>query len=341
MDKRFAGGRTNVWWINDTILQKHCSTALFRLNSFKRKGAFLNLYELIHEFLFDCKVRELSELTCTNYEKQLNKFRHFVRENYNIIDFEELKPIHIKYYISSLQDRGCKPAYINDLLKAVKCMCAYAQREGYSDEILTKRVRNVKQPKVLIHTFNTKEISRMLKYFNGNDYVSVRNKMILMVFFDTGIRLSELTNMKLDQIQDSYFVIYGKGRKERVVPKNPAVGKFMYKYLSAREKYFMGRNCEDDYVFLSKNGKRLNAEAVAKFMKEAAEAVGVNPKVRVSPHTCRHTFAHQQLKNGLDLYSLSRLLGHESVSVTQRYLESIEDTQILTSARKTSVIANL
>ena len=301
----------------------------------------MNLYELIHEFLFDCKVRELSELTCTNYEKQLNKFRHFVRENYNIIDFEELKPIHIKYYISSLQDRGCKPAYINDLLKAVKCMCAYAQREGYSDEILTKRVRNVKQPKVLIHTFNTKEISRMLKYFNGNDYVSVRNKMILMVFFDTGIRLSELTNMKLDQIQDSYFVIYGKGRKERVVPKNPAVGKFMYKYLSAREKYFMGRNCEDDYVFLSKNGKRLNAEAVAKFMKEAAEAVGVNPKVRVSPHTCRHTFAHQQLKNGLDLYSLSRLLGHESVSVTQRYLESIEDTQILTSARKTSVIANL
>ena len=262
-------------------------------------------------------------------------------ENYNIIDFEELKPIHIKYYISSLQDRGCKPAYINDLLKAVKCMCAYAQREGYSDEILTKRVRNVKQPKVLIHTFNTKEISRMLKYFNGNDYVSVRNKMILMVFFDTGIRLSELTNMKLDQIQDSYFVIYGKGRKERVVPKNPAVGKFMYKYLSAREKYFMGRNCEDDYVFLSKNGKRLNAEAVAKFMKEAAEAVGVNPKVRVSPHTCRHTFAHQQLKNGLDLYSLSRLLGHESVTVTQRYLESIEDTQILTSARKTSVIANL
>lgn len=341
MDKRFAGGRTIVWWINDTILQKHCSTALFRLKSFKRKGAFLNLYELIHEFLFDCKVRELSELTCTNYEKQLNKFRHFVRENYNIIDFEELKPVHIKYYISSLQDRGCKPAYINDLLKAVKCMCAYAQREGYSDEILTKRVRNVKQPKVLIHTFNTKEISRMLKYFNGNDYVSVRNKMILMVFFDTGIRLSELTNMKLDQIQDSYFVIYGKGRKERVVPKNPAVGKFMYKYLSAREKYFMSRNCEDDYVFLSKNGKRLNAEAVAKFMKEAAEAVGVNPKVRVSPHTCRHTFAHQQLKNGLDLYSLSRLLGHESVTVTQRYLESIEDTQILTSARKTSVIANL
>ena len=299
------------------------------------------LTELIREFLFDCKVRELSDLTVKNYEKQLHKFRHFVRENFQVIQFEELKPIHVKEYISSLQDRGCKPAYINDLLKAVKCLCAYAQREGYSEEVLTKRIRNVKQPKVLIHTFSTKEISLMIKYFNGSDYMSVRNKMILMVFFDTGIRLAELTNMKMDQIQDSYFIIYGKGRKERVVPKNPAVGKFLYKYLTAREKYYMGRHFEEEYVFLSKNGRQLTNEGVRVFMREAAEAVGVNPKVRVSPHTCRHTFAHQQLKNGLDLYSLSRLLGHESVAITQRYLESIEDTQILTSARKTSVLANL
>ena len=299
------------------------------------------LTELIREFLFDCKVRELSDLTVKNYEKQLQKFRHFVRENFQVIKYEELKPIHVKEYISSLQDRGCKPAYINDLLKAVKCLCSYAQREGYSEEVLTKRIRNVKQPKVLIHTFSTKEISLMIKYFNGSDYMSVRNKMILMVFFDTGIRLAELTNMKMDQIQDSYFIIYGKGRKERVVPKNPAVGKFLYKYLKAREKYFMGRHFEEEYVFLSKNGRQLTNEGVRVFMREAAAAVGVNPNVRVSPHTCRHTFAHQQLKNGLDLYSLSRLLGHESVAITQKYLESIEDSQILTSARKTSVLANL
>ena len=301
----------------------------------------MSLYELIHEFLFDCKVRELSDQTIKNYDRQLHKFRSFVRENFQVIQFEDLKPIHVKQYVSSLQDRGCKPAYINDLLKAVKCLCSYAQREGYSDEVLTKKIKNVKQPKVLIHTFSSKEILRMIKYYNGNDYISMRNKMIFMVLFDTGIRVSELINMKLDQIQDAYFVIYGKGRKERVVPKNPAVGKFLYKYLNAREKFFMARNCEEDYVFLSKNGKRLNDQAISKFMKEAADAVGVSPKVRVSPHTCRHTFAHQQLKNGLDLYSLSRLLGHESVSITQRYLEAIEDTQILTSARKTSVLANL
>ena len=301
----------------------------------------MSLYELIHEFLFDCKVRELSDQTIINYDRQLHKFRSFVKENFQVIQFEDLKPIHVKQYVSSLQDRGCKPAYTNDMLKAVKCLCSYAQREGYSEDILTKKVKNVKEPKVLIHTFSSKEISLLIRYYNGNDYLSIRNRMILMIFFDTGIRVSELINMKLDQIQDTYFVIYGKGRKERVVPKNPMVGKYLYKYLNAREKYFMARNCEEDYVFLSKNGRRLTGEGISKFMKDAADAVGVNPKVRVSPHTCRHTFAHQQLKNGLDLYSLSRLLGHESVSITQRYLEAIEDTQILTSARKTSVLANL
>ena len=135
----------------------------------------MSLYELIHEFLFDCKVRELSDQTIINYDRQLHKFRSFVKENFQVIQFEDLKPIHVKQYVSSLQDRGCKPAYTNDMLKAVKCLCSYAQREGYSEDILTKRVKNVKQPKVLIHTFSTKEISLMIKYFNGSDYMSVRN----------------------------------------------------------------------------------------------------------------------------------------------------------------------
>ena len=247
-------------------MQNRCPNALFRLKSDQAERGILSLYELIHEFLFDCQVRELSNQTIHNYEKQLNKFRHFVRENFRVIEFEELKPIHVKQYIASLQERECKPAYINDLLKAVKCLCAYAQREGYSEEVLTKRIRNVKQPKVLIHTFSSKEIMWMVKYYNGNDYISVRNKMIIMIFFDTGIRLSELINMKLEQIQDSYFIIYGKGRKERVVPKNAAVGKFLYKYLAARDKYFVGKRYEEEYVFLAGITENLNVQLLDKLL---------------------------------------------------------------------------
>ena len=193
---------------------------------------------------------------------------------------------------------------------------------------------------MLIHTFSDSEIVRMIQFYDGNDYLSIRNRLMLMMLFDTGLRISEIMDMKPSQIRQGYFVVYGKGRKERVVPQNPIVSKWLMKYERVRESYFQYRRAEDCY-FLSKNGRRLTPEAVNKFMKKASKSVGVNPLVRVSPHTCRHTFAHQELKNGLDLYSLSRLLGHESVSITQRYLEAVRDEQVLTSARSTGVLAHL
>lgn len=275
-----------------------------------------------------------------NCRKQLRRFLTFMGNEFQISTLEEVKPVHVKAFIKHYQMRQCKPSYVNDNLKAVKVLCSYAYREKYIDFLITENIKNVKEPKSLIHTFSTEEIKKMISYYNGGTYMDIRNKTILMILFDTGIRINELVEMKDDQIQDAYFIIYGKGRKERVVPKSPMVAKALMKYKVAKEKYFQCRNAEN-YLFLSKNGKKLNYQAVGKFMKECAAEVGVRSKVRVSPHTCRHTFAHQQLKNGLDLYSLSRLLGHESVAITQRYLEAMEDSQIIDSARKTSVLGNL
>ena len=296
--------------------------------------------ELAKEFILDCRVRNLAPRTVRNYEKQLSYFVRFLNEAQGVKGLEELKSVHIKQFVVMLQDKKNKPSYVNDLLKAVKCLCAYAYDEGYVPELITKKVKNVKEPKLLIHTFSDDEIVRMVQYYDGNDYLSIRNRLMLMMLFDTGLRISEIIDMKPAQIREGYFNVYGKGRKERVVPQNAIVCKWMMKYDRAKEAYFDYKDAED-YYFLSKNGKRLTAEAVNKFMKKAGKAVGVNPLVRVSPHTARHTFAHQELKNGLDLYSLSRLLGHESVSITQRYLEAIRDDQILTSAKKTGVLANL
>lgn len=295
---------------------------------------------LYKEFIFDCQVRDLAPRTIRNYEKQLGYFVRYLEQVHGVAELEELKPIHIKQYVAMLQGKKYKPSYINDLLKAVKVMCSYAYQEGYTDDLITKRVKNVKEPKVLIHTFSDDEIIRMTRFYDGNDYLSVRNRLIMMMLFDTGIRISELTGLKKSQIREGYFTIYGKGRKERVVPQSPTVCKWMIRYDMAREAYFELRDAQD-YYFLSKNGKKLTPEAVNKLMKKAAKALGINPLVRISPHTCRHTFAHQELKNGLDLYSLSRLLGHESVNITQRYLEAVRDDQILTSAKKTGVLANL
>ena len=164
----------------------------------------LSIKGLVQELLFDCEVRNLAPRTIHNYEKQLRYFTRYLSEAQGVETLEDLKPIHIKQYISMLQEKKSKPSYINDLLKAVKCMCSYAYQEGYTAELITKRIKNVKEPRVLIHTFSDDEIVRMIQHFSGSDYMSVRNRLMLMMMFDTGLRISELLDMKPQQIRTDF-----------------------------------------------------------------------------------------------------------------------------------------
>ena len=200
----------------------------------------------------------------------------------------------------------------------------------------------MRQPKVLIRTFNEEEVLKMLNFHNGHDFISMRNKAMLALFFDTGMRLTAVMTMKDEQIRDGHVVVWGKGSKERVVPCSPYLARMLMKYRIARDNYFEMKNTTPQaYFFLSYRGKAMTQESVAKMMKQTAAAVNVRKDIRVSPHTCRHTFAHLQLKNGLDIYSLSRLLGHENIGITQKYLNGIRDDEVLVAARQTGVLRNL
>ena len=300
----------------------------------------MTLKGLAEEFLFHCECRRLSQRTVKNYKKQIQYLLDYLRETYDITELEQVKPTHIKHFLMTKQRAGRKPAYINDLLKAYKCLFKYAYEEEYTSELLTKRIQNVKQPKTIIRAFNNEEIKNMLKYWRGNDYISIRNRTILAILFDTGLRLNELINLTQDRIKSDYFVILGKGEKERVVPKTAYVGKLLSQYLRVRESYFMNRNLAPN-LFLSRYGKPLCSSAIEHMLKNTGEAVGVRQEVRISPHTCRHTFAQIQLMNGLDIYSLSRVLGHEHIYTTQTYLEGLQDSKILKESSKASPLMNL
>lgn len=202
---------------------------------------------IVQEFIFDCQVRNLAPRTIRNYEKQLGYFVRYLKDAQGVEVLDDLRSIHIKQYVLMLQNKKHKPAYVNDLLKAVKVLCRYAYEEGYTPELITKRVKYVKEPKVLIHTFSDDEIVRMVKYYDGNDYLSIRNRLMLMMLFDTGLRISEIIDMKPSQIRQGYFNVYGKGRKERVVPQNAIVSKWLIKYDRARDRYFSRREAEDYY----------------------------------------------------------------------------------------------
>lgn len=298
------------------------------------------LTDAAKEFEFNCQCRKLSDKTIRNYGKLIGYLLDYLKEQHKVLCLEDVRPMYIKAYLMMLQERGAKPQYINDQLKAFKVLFRYLYEEGYTDSILTERIKNVKQPKTIIKTFTEQEVKKMTEYYSGHTFMEVRNRLMLMTFFDTGIRVSELIDLKLSQVKDEYILIHGKGDKERVVPKSPLLNKWMFKYLSTRENFFAYRRVPEN-VFLSRNGRPMTTEVIHRVIKIAGKAVGVSRDIRVSPHTCRHTFAQMQLKNGLDLYSLSRLMGHSSISITQRYLEGLRDFEVLNACKATGILMNL
>jgi integrase/recombinase XerD len=293
------------------------------------------------EYSFDCKIRKLSPKTIENYQKQLTYLQRYLADEHNTTLIEAVRSIHIKQFLAMMDEKGRKPQYINDLLKVFKTFFNYCEKEGHIKTSPAAGIRNMKQPKVVIMTFSENEIRGLLNHFNGRDFISMRNKTIIALLFDTGMRLAEVINLRSEQIHDEYILVHGKGNKERLVPVSPFLAKQLLRYRTVRDSYFEDKRFPEGFVFVSNRGKQLTPEVIGMFLKQAAKEVGVNPQVRVSPHTCRHTFAHLQLKNGLDLYSLSRLMGHENVAITQRYLAGLQNTEIVKAAQKTGVLFNL
>jgi len=292
------------------------------------------------EFSFHCQCRKLSPRTIKNYTKQIDYLLRFLQEEKKTTHIEDVKPRDIKEFLLNMSKAGRTANYVNDLLKAFKVFFRYAFEEGYTDELLTQKIHNAKKPKVIIRTFTEPELKRMSNYYQGYDYLTIRNKVIMMLLIDTGIRLSELTGMTEEQIKFDYIIIHGKGNKERVVPKSPLLSKWLIKYLAVRKSYFAYRVIPDN-IFLSKNGKPLTNTMIDKIVKDAGRACDVSADIRVSAHTFRHTYAQFQLRAGLDLYSLSRLLGHESITITQTYLNGMRDKEILRQAQNTSPLMNI
>ena len=292
------------------------------------------------EFAFQCQCRKLSPRTIKNYTKQIDYLLRFLEQEKKTTHIEDVTVKDIKEFLLTMSKAGRTANYVNDLLKAYKVFFRYAFEENYVSENLTAKIRNVKKPKVIIRTFTEAELKKMSNYYHGHDYLTIRNKVIMMLLIDTGIRLSELTGLTEEQIKFDYIIIRGKGNKERVVPKSPLLSKWLIKYLAVRKAYFAYRVIPAN-IFLSRNGRPLTNTMIDKIVKDAGKACGVSSDIRVSAHTFRHTYAQFQLKAGLDLYSLSRLLGHESITITQTYLNGLRDKEILQQAQHTSPLMNI
>lgn len=268
-------------------------------------------------------MRKLSERTIKGYKNNNLAMLKFISSEYNLTELEDTNYIAIKGYIEFLTKKGLKETYINGLIKCFKAYYTYCIREGYIVRNPMDKVYRQKEVMPIINTFTNEEVSRMIRYYNGSKFLDIRNQLIIVILFDTGIRNFELCNLKISDLRDNYINILGKGKKVRHFPITAIINKTIIKYLRVRECYIKDKiNYDTDYLLLSQKGKKLTVETIEKIVLQCGIFSNVRSEIRISPHTCRHYYAQTQLKNGCDLFTASRLLGHGNINFTKRYLQS-------------------
>lgn len=277
---------------------------------------------------------------------RLNRWKDFMKQECDIEDIEDVRAIHIKSYIQMCQSTGKEiNSTINGHIATLRVFFKYLVEEEYIEELDNpiRRIKNLKEDKRVIVTFNDDEVARVINDVKEETYSNIRDKLILILLFDTGIRVSELCNIKVNDISRKHILIHGKGSKERLVYISNIMRRYMRKYEKVKEERFSRKELSEieDYYFLDQCAIQLSRSRINKILKEHCKNVGIRKEVRCSPHDCRHYFAQKQLRNGIDIYSLSRLMGHFDTQITSKYLRGLEQEDILDIGRVHSPLKDL
>lgn len=297
----------------------------------------MKLDVLVKEYLIEIEVRKYTPKTIRGYRNGLNLFLRFCKDQLNVNEIDDVTLGTVRQFTKFMTDAGRKGTYINGLLKTLKSFLQYCYEEGYGGFNTKKNFKWCKEERPVIMAYKPSDVRQMLQSCKGYDFLSVRDNAVLTMLFETGIRCWELCCVQKEDIHDDFIVIKGKNHKQRVVPITPILQKALLRYETVKSQYFTLKST-DNYYFLSFRGKQLTNSAVEHIVKRHGAGI---EGVRVSPHTCRHFFAQQQIKLGTDLYTISRLLGHENIRITQTYLNSLRDNEVIQIAKQKSVLMNL
>lgn len=261
--------------------------------------------------------RNYSENTVKFYRMDILGLQKFGEEVSGDLTPSDVDAELIREWIVSLMDKGCASSTINRKLSSVRTYYKYLLRKGVVDADPLQKVTGPKKKKPLPVFLREGELDRLLDDVDfGEGFEGCRDRMIIEMFYATGIRLSELIGLgdKDIDFSASLIKVTGKRNKQRLIPFDEELRRSMQEYVNVRNETLPVRS---DSFFVRKNGGQLTRSIVARIVKRNLSKV-VTVKKR-SPHVLRHTFATAMLNNGADLGSIKELLGHESLATTEVY----------------------
>ena len=263
-------------------------------------------------------IRKHSNHTINNYRIDLIDFYEFNKEKIKNVDREI-----VNKYMQYLYDRNISKATISRRLSSLRSFYNYLEKNGIVSKNYFSMVKNPKKENGLPKFVKEVDVDKMFMIPDIRKPIGQRNLLIIRMLYATGVRVSELVNIKLSDIDinERIIRIFGKGSKERVVVFGNNTKEILELYLNnGRYRLSNGKN---DYLFLNKDGEQLSDRYVRKILDDIIIKASI--QTHVSPHMLRHTFATGMLNNGADLVSVKEMLGHESLNTTSIYTHVSDD----------------
>ena len=260
--------------------------------------------------------RNFTSNTVDAYERDLQKLLTY-------LDGEKIKPENVEledlqHFAASLHDIGVTARSQCRILSGIRSFYKFLVTDGYIQDDPTELLESPQLGDHLPEVLSVEEIDMIESAIDLSKWEGHRNKAIIEVLFSCGLRVSELTNLKLSNLylDEEYVRVEGKGRKERLVPISQKAIKELDYWFDDRRLMNIKKG-EEDYVFLNRRGAHLTRTMILIMVKKYAEEAGI--KKTISPHTFRHSFATALLEGGADLRVIQAMLGHESIGTTEIY----------------------
>jgi integrase/recombinase XerC len=299
--------------------------AALKLSSFTQVNSSAQISALLQDFLGYLKFeKRYSAHTLTAYTGDLEEWARYLQEEVGVFDVSEVKAMMIRSWLASLKESGVTARTIVRKISALKSFYKYLLRNGVVAQSPMIQVTTPKMGKRLPSFVKEEEIVKLgdLLEISQEDWRSLNTRVLVTMFYATGMRLSELIYLKEEQLELGrlQLKVLGKGNKERVLPLNTQLIQLLKEYIKQKREQFTEA---DPYLLVTEKGKKLYPRYAWLLVSTVlGEATTLAKK---SPHVLRHSFATHLLNNGADLNAVKELLGHSSLAATQVYTHNTID----------------
>lgn len=278
----------------------------------------MKLIEAVDRFAEFLKIeKNASPHTLRSYMNDLVELVNFINDetkSVSAIDFFTLRE-----YITTLYDKNLTKTTIERKISTIKSFFKFLSQKGIVEENPARMIKFPKKEKKLFKVFNIDDLFNLLEIPDKSTPSGLRDALLMELMYGTGVRVSELVGIKLDDIdfEGLRLRVRGKGKKERMIPLADFHIDFIKKYLSVRDQMLTGKTIKTDKLFINKFGTALSDRSVRRIVEKYLKIAGL--PLDFSPHSFRHSFATHMLESGADLRTIQSLLGHSSLSTTQKY----------------------